>query len=1132
VSPPRGRRQGNQRPPLRSWIEGLVTLCLAFASLLGLCSPAQATTTRSGTLQATVIDNFRTDQSTTRYSLKSRGKETPLRPTALDAEPGDRVVVTGEMRNGRLVGEVEKTASSQASPLAGERKVAVLLFTLPGDSGHSWSVEQARSRVFTASSSVSAFYEEESYGQISLTGKLRADGDVFGPFSLSGSPAGCSYLTWNDEAEQAAADAGIDLSGYQHIVYIFPYKSACQWAGIADLGGSRININGDFIGNAATAVVAHEFGHNFGLQHAGSWSCTSGGVRVQISGTCTIAEYGDPFDTMGNIGYRHNNGWGLDKLGLFAPENVQTVTTSGIYALRSALTPTSEPTVLRIPRARAATSNNITSWYYLEIRQTGGIFENVSDASTTGVSIRATAELNSPETLLLDANPATSGFGDAPLKVGQTFDGGPVQIKTLSAGSGHATVEVEVDTEPPSPPVLQATVGANGVELSWVSTDNVRVERYFVFRDGDQVDNVETPSFVDPRASVGDHDYVVIARDESRNESDPSEPLTVTVPVMSGPTCSDGKCKLAYRYSGASATWTVPPGVHEAFLTVEGAGGGGGAGGPERVAGGGTRIWATLEPLTPGQVATVSVGGRGKRYSEGGAGGFNGGGSGGFGGGGGGYTKVELDSALEVLAAGGGGGGLDGVNGALSVAGGRGGAGSEQGSAGTGGVQTSAQGATLKGGGGGSAGGVSGAGGGGGQVVGSTTCLGGAHTGVPGASGGSFTGGGGVADAGGGGGGGYVGGGQGGGGAGDECGGSAASGGGGGGSSFVAPGRLEGFDTAGDSDGWLSIQYDNPVGLAAHSYTTYGDQELDVPAGLGVLSGGSAPEGVSLTVISPPDHGSLTLRVDGSFTYVPESAYLGSDSFDYRASDPAGNYADATVALSVAGPPSALISSPPPGGTYVVGQAVPTAFSCSEGTGGTGLSSCNDSSGTTSASGGVGRLDTSAMGGHTYMVTAVSKSGLTDSASIGYTVVPPSQPPEEPREPPDGPQDPPSDDEEPPLRIELSTGVEGRSLRELLRTGELAVAVRVGGEARIALGGRAEVRASASRSVATRLVAVFKRKTVRFAAAGEKKVTLALTRQGRRMLRHLRKVRLVIAGEATDAMGQTARARMTLTLQR
>jgi hypothetical protein len=1102
-------------------------------SALASCSPASAAVTRSGVLHAKVIDDFRADQSTTTYSLKSGQERIPLRPTSLQAEPGDHVVVTGKLQGNRLVGQVQETvgdqiASSQTSPFAGTRTVAVVLYTLPGDSGHSWSPELARSRVFTATNSVSAFYEEETYDQISLTGKLRPDGDVFGPFSLTGSPAGCPYETWNDEADEAAADGGIDLSGYQHVVYIFPYKSACSWAGIAGLGGSQIDVNGNYFGNVATAVIAHELGHNFGLQHAGSWTCASGGVRVQISDTCTISEYGDPFDTMGNIGYRHNNGWNLDKLGLFAPANVQTVTTSGTYSLRSALAPTTEPTMLRIPRARAVTNDTITSWYYLEIREMGGIFENVADASMTGVSIRTTADSSPGATLLLDADPATAGFTDAPLQVGQTFDGRSVRITTLSAGNGHATVEVEVDTEPPTAPEdLQATVGADGVELSWVSTDNVGVERFFVYRDGKLLGNVESASYSDSYAPVGDHEYVVVARDEARNESDPSEPLTVTVPVKSGPTCSDGECKVAYRYSGTPATWTVPAGVDGAFLTVEGAAGGGGAGGPERVAGRGARIWATLEPLTPGQVATVSVGGQGSPYSEGGAGGFNGGGSGGLGGGGGGYTKVELGSTLEVLAAGGGGGGLDGINGTLFPQGGRGGAGSEKGSAGGAGAQTGSEGATLKGGAGGSAGGVSGAGAVGGQIIGSTACPGGADVGASGASGASFTGGGGVADAGGGGGGGYVGGGQGGGGAADACGATAGSGGGGGGSSFVAPGRLKGFDTAGGGDGWLSVEYDNPIQVGARSYLTYEDQQLEVPADRGVLSGQPHPDDVALTVVGSPGHGSLALLDDGSFTYVPDPGFLGADSFSYHAADSAGNYADATVALNVAGPPSALISSPPPEGTFVVGQAVPTAFSCSEGTGGTGLSSCDDSNGTTTVTGGAGHLDTSAVGEHTYTVTTVSTSGLTGSASIRYTVVPPSQPPD-----PAHPPEPPGSQEGEPATIDLLAGDES-SLRELLRSGKLAIAVGVDRAATVTLSGRVGIKLDAKRSAAaTRLVPVLRRRTVRFLAAGEREVTLTLTRQGRRALRGLLKAKLVITAEGSDATGQTARRKIALTLRR
>ena len=443
-----------------------------------------------------------------------------VRPTELAAEPGDRVAVTGRASGDGLVGAVESIGPGPEAAVApGERKTAVILFTFPGDPATPWSADETRSKVFTGAASVSDFYEEESYGDVSLTGKLSSSGDIFGWLHINAPTAGCPYGEWRLAADDAAAEAGIDLGGYDHLIYMFPRQFSCTWEGIEGVAANGIMLNG----NQSVQVIAHEMGHSLGLQHAGSWTCTSGGARVQISGNCTMTQYGDPFDIMGNIAARHSNGEGLEKLGFLAPENVRTIDSSGVYQLHSALHPTSEPTVLRI--RRKTTFSGETSYYYLEVREGGGIFENVSDATTAGVSIRVTGESYSPETLLIDANPATATFQDAPLGVGQTFEGGPVRITTQSAGGGSASVSVTLDEAPPTPPTaLTASAGPGGVSLQWqASSDNFGVDHYVVVRDGSEIASPSAAQFRDSDATVGDHTYRVIAEDEVGNRSAASD---------------------------------------------------------------------------------------------------------------------------------------------------------------------------------------------------------------------------------------------------------------------------------------------------------------------------------------------------------------------------------------------------------------------------------------------------------------------------------------------------------------------------------------------------------------------------------------------------------------------------------
>ncbi len=61
----------------------------------------------------------------------------------------------------------------------------------------------------------------------------------------------------------------------------------------------------------------------------------------------------------------------------------------------------------------------------------------------------------------------------------------------------------------------------------------------------------------------------------------------------------------------------------------------------------------------------------------------------------------------------------------------------------------------------------------------------------------------------------------------------------------------------------------------------------------------SGDGGNTWSVVTNPAHGTLTFNNDGTYTYMPEADYNGTDSFNYQLCDIDGDCSPATVTITI-----------------------------------------------------------------------------------------------------------------------------------------------------------------------------------------------------------------------------------------
>lgn len=434
-------------------------LGIAFIACLQSTHLAAGNTQKlSGTVEVVHIDGIDNKKSEFQYFINQGNQHVPMRMEFKGAVPnnltaGSKVNIHGQ-KNGRVFQveqiDIQATSSGSTNTSTGgstdvlatavvERKAVTLLVNMKNGVNSVGTVSTVSGDMYDNTSTVAGQYDASSYGQLSFKRDTDGDGkaDVFGPFTIDAdATASCDYYDWAYKAEAAAKTAGIDLTKYQHKVFVLPdytKLTQCGWAGVGNLAcGDSCRA---WVAYNWRGIYSHELGHNLAMHHAGVDSDNNGALE---------SEYGDGSSIMGSAAYANQfNAPNKVQMGWMAAFPGSVLSVNGVGNNSFSLSAleldrrTQNPGIQLLTHSRAAGGN-----YYISFRQAVGNYGAQSDYANK-VSVHSydggSTKTRLIKTLIAGEQFADANSGFSVSYVSSSADGLTAEVAISSIGSGSSS---------------------------------------------------------------------------------------------------------------------------------------------------------------------------------------------------------------------------------------------------------------------------------------------------------------------------------------------------------------------------------------------------------------------------------------------------------------------------------------------------------------------------------------------------------------------------------------------------------------------------------------------------------------------------------------------------------------------